>query len=739
MREKINTKWLVGHSLSKDELPAEMVEAAIPGAVQLDWAKAKGWDSYTYADNWKDYEWMEDRYWTYTTIIPDERLCKNDKLFFVSKGIDYQFRVLIDEEIIHKQEGMFTPFEIDLTKMEKGGSKLVIQVFPAPKRKDAPKGRDEADQSCKPAVSYGWDWHPRLIPLGIWNDTYFEVRKENHIRKSEVTYQLNHDLNSADVTLDLSLSKNELTTVIWSLYDRDGDKVFEKEIKVKDENLSIEYTLNKPKLWWPNGEGEAYLYTSCVRAYNEEESLLDEVVSKVGFRQVQLVMHPGAWQSPKGHPITRSNPPITLEINGRSIFCKGVNWVNPEIFPGIITKDTYLPLLNLAKEAHFNMLRSWGGGIINKDEFFELCDELGLMVWQEFPLACNNYEDTPHYLEILDQESKSIIQNLRKYACVVLWCGGNELFNAWSKMTDQSLALRLLNRNCFDLDPKTPFLMTSPIMGMAHGNYLFRYQDGQEVFQVMPKASNTAYTECGCQGPSSAEYLKTFIPEDELFPPRPGTVWETHHAFGAWVDDTWLCPKTLELYFGKAETLEELVEWGQLLQSEGYKCIYEEARRQKPVNSMILNWCYNEPWPTAANCSLINWPAEPKPAYYAVKNSCRPVLASARIPKFTFKAGELFSVELWMLNDSPEVVPAGCIEAYLLMDDETTSGTPCEPSLCSIKLTEWKYPPLAPGENMSGPNIRYILPKKNCSRITLKLKGAKELDIDSEYVLLYSE
>jgi beta-mannosidase len=415
-----------------------------------------------------------------------------------------------------------------------------------------------------------------------------------------------------------------------------------------------------------------------------------------------------------------------MEINGRSIFCKGTNWVNPEIFPGVITRETYLPLLRYAQEANFNMLRSWGGGIINKDSFFELCDELGLMVWQEFPLACNNYDSTPQYLKILDQESKSIITRLRRHACLVLWCGGNELFNAWSGMTDQSLALRLLNRNCYDLDSRTPFLMTSPLMGMAHGNYLFRYQDGREVFQVMPQSSNTAYTEFGCPGPSPAQYIKSFIPNNELFPPLPGTTWETHHAFKAWAGDTWLQQEVINFYFGKANDLEQLVEWGQLLQSEGYKCIYEEARRQKPTCSMALNWCYNEPWPTAANNSLINWPAQPKPAYYAVKNSCRPVLASARIPKFTFEADELFSVELWILNDSPEIVSAGRVEALLLMDNET------------IKLLDWNYPDLEPRVNLPGPEIRFLLPVKECRQMILLLNTPDKPEMSSDYILLYN-
>jgi beta-mannosidase len=115
------------------------------------------------------------------------------------------------------------------------------------------------------------------------------------------------------------------------------------------------------------------------------------------------------------------------------------------------------------KEANMNILRCWGGAIIDKEPFFELCDEMGIMVWQEFPLACNNYLGTKGYLAVLEQEATAIIKRLRKHPCLTLWCGGNELFNSWSRMTDQSLPLRLLNKLCYEEDQNTPFINTSPL------------------------------------------------------------------------------------------------------------------------------------------------------------------------------------------------------------------------------------------------------------------------------------
>jgi len=731
MEAKKALEWIVGWSEHAEQTPNRWVPAVVPGAVQLDWAKAEGWQDHSYADNWKQYEWMEDKTWTYRTNLHTPDTAPNERLYLVSKGIDYSFTIRINGKELFRQEGMFTPVELDLTDViDKEENVLEIVIDPVPKRADAPKSRDQADHSCKPAVSYGWDWHPRLIPLGIWDDTYLCVRPAVRLDSAEVFYELNDALTEAAMELKVQLSKPAAGELIWKLISPGGETVFEQSAAVTDSTLFYELhqQVSQPKLWWPHDHGDQPLYRSEVifKDANDPNASVQEASSRIGFRRVKLVMHDGAWHEPSQFPKGRSNPPITMEVNGRQLFCKGTNWVNPDIFPGRITAEDYRVLLQLAKEANMNMLRVWGGGIVNKDSFFEYCDEMGLMVWQEFPLACNQYPDKPAYLKVLDQEARSIIKRLRKHASVVLWCGGNELFNAWSKMTDQSLPLRLLNAICYELDQKTPFLMTSPIEGMGHGHYMFQYRNGEDVLQSMPKASNTAYTEFGVPSPSSVEQLKTFIPEDELYPPRPGTAWEDHHAFNALSDNMWLMADQIEHFLGPWESLEQLVEFGQLLQSEGYKCIYEESRRQKPKCSMALNWCYNEPWPTAANNSIVMYPAKPKPAYYAVQASCRPVLASARIPRYIWKEGEWFEPELWMLNDSSQTVAAGRVEAWLTVGSGDRQF-----------LMAWDYSSLAPNKNGRGPTARVQLPREITGTMKLELIVTERPEWSSEYILSY--
>jgi len=714
-------KWELGYAKTASETPSKWIPAIVPGAVQLDIAKAEKYEPYYYAEHWKDYSWMEDQFYTYRTSFPKPELNSGERLVFVSKGIDYQFQIFLNGKEILSQEGMFTPVSLDLTDQLKPENEFKILVFPAPKVYPTPVDRSQASHSVKPAVSYGWDWHPRLIPLGIWDETYLEKRPSSFIEDFHVNYTLNQDLSKAEIRLELSGQNLNGLPFIWTLKDETGKEVLKSEGKT-------ELNFPDPQLWWTHDHGKPYLYTSTIQLLDISGKVNQTEESKIGFRRIKLVMNEGAWNEPEGFPKTRSASPAQLEINGRKIFCKGTNWVNPEIFPGIITRERYDELLNLAKEANFNMLRVWGGGIVNKESFFELCDEKGILVWQEFPLACNNYPDDAHYLSILKQESASIIKRVKKHPSLAFWCGGNELFNAWSGMTDQSLALRLLNSQCLELDPNSAFIPTSPMMGMAHGNYVFRDLDPsnkEEVFSNMARAHYTAYTEFGMPAPASVEVLKTIIPKEELWPPKPGTSWESHHAYKAWVGNTWLCQDIIEDYFGVSNSLEELVANGQLMQGEGYKCIYEEARRQKPYCSMATNWCYNEPWPTAANNSLISYPAKPKPGYYAVKNACRPVLASAKFSKFKWTEGETFFADLWMLSDLPKDIPAGNVKIKLV------AGT------SELALLSWDYNPMKANINQAGPTARCKLPAWSTDRFKVVLEVEGHPEYNSEYTFAY--
>ena len=712
-------EWELANTKTAQEIPSKWIKATVPGAVQLDIAKAEKYPVLYYAENWKDYRWMEDQFYNYRTSFSRPVLKANERYVFISKGIDYQFTIFLNGQELMSQEGMFTPVNLDLTDYLKENNELKVMVYPAPKRFAQPVDRSQASSSVKPAVSYGWDWHPRLIPLGIWDETYFEIQPSSFIEDFHVNYTLNDEFTKANIRLQMEGRNLKDLPFVWTLRDESGKEVLKSEGQTS-------LTFNNPGLWWTHDHGAQTLYTSTIELMDVSKNVIQTIKSKVGFRRIKLVTNEGAWSEPVGFPMSRSVPPVQLELNGRKIFCKGTNWVNPEIFPGIITRERYNGLLSLAKEANFNILRVWGGGILNKESFFDLCDEKGILVWQEFPLACNNYPDDEHYLKILKQESASIINRVKKHPSLAFWCGGNELFNAWGGMSEQSLALRLLNSQCLALDHKSPFISTSPLMGMAHGNYVFRdMKTKEEVFSNMARAHYTVYTEFGMPSPSSVEILKSIIPPNELWPPKPGTSWESHHAYNAWIGNTWLCQDIIEDYFGVSNSLEELVSNGQLMQGEGYKCIYEEARRQKPYCSMAANWCYNEPWPTAANNSLINYPAIPKPGFYAVKNACRPILASAKLSKFKWSEGETFAAEIWILNDHHQGVEAGKVTIKLVAGSS------------EMIVLNWDYLDMKANTNQTGPTVRCKLPAWATDRFKVILEVEGHPEYNSEYTLAY--
>lgn len=674
----------------------------VPGNIQYDWAVKEGFaDSIMYSTTAKRFQAVEDCYWEYRTVLRFEKKA-DERLFFVAEGIDYIFDILLDGKTIYTHEGMFTKTELDLTETASDGSVLQVIIHPHPKLEGAPADRNQASQSCKPPSVYEWDWNPRLLISGIWKPCYLETRGKAWISSCEPFYTLDKERKNAQVRFAADCP----VPVTYTLTDREGNVVYQ--------GMNPEFTVENVNLWWCNGQGDPYLYTWTA------ETKDCKVCGKIGFRTVKLVMNRGgADHEPSGFPKSRYPAPITIELNGRRIFGKGSNWVNPDLFFGRITEQQYRDQLVAARDANMNILRLWGGSGIKKPEFYALCDELGIMLWQEFMLACNNYVGTPAYLKVLEQEASYVIRDLRRHPCIVLWCGGNELFNDWSCMTDQSHALRLLNKLCYELDFERPFIMTSPLVGMKHGCYVF--DDGnQQVYEMFQKAKGTSYSEFGVPSVADVENLKKIIPPEEMFPVEKTESWLYHHAFKAWGEERWICLDVVRKYFGEPTCIEDIVAATQWMQCEGYKAIFEEARRQWPYCSMAINWCYNEPWITAANNSLLTYPCQKKPAYYAVADSLRPTLASARIPKFDWRAGETFSAELWLLNDAPETV-SDTVTAELVIGDKT------------YPLSVWETGDVAANSNTKGTNVSFVIPENSEDALTLRLTSAK--GNSSEYKL----
>ena len=678
--------------------------ARVPGNIQYDYAVSHGFSDVYYADGCRQFEELERDTWEYRSLLHFSQ-SEGERVYFVSHGIDYRYDILLNNDLLYSYEGVFAPAELDLTDHLAETNELCVRIYPHPIREGAKDGRSEADHSAKPPVCYGWDWNPRLLISGMWQDAYIETRDSSYIGECELLYSMNEDRTEALVTVTYDCALPCRIT----LSDREGNTVYsgtEKSFAVKN-----------PNLWWCNGQGEPSLYTWKI----ENDACFRE--GKIGFRTVRLVRNEGA-EDPRSFPKSRYAPPFTLELNGRRIFMKGTNFVNPDIFWGNVTDARYEALVRLAANANMNIFRMWGGAGPAKKHFYELCDEYGMLVWQEFMLGCNDYPDEEHYLTVLEREATAIIRSLRSHACLAFWCGGNELFNGWSGMTDQSHPLRLLNSLCYQLDRTHPFLATSPLTEIGHGGYMF-YDGGEEmggdVFEVFSRSDCIGYTEFGIPSIASHEIIDRIIPKQEQFPVTPTDAWVLHHGLLAWKPQSHVCPEVLSHYWGEHSSLDEMIEHTNWLQSVGYKASFEEMRRQWPHCSAALHWCYNEPWYTAANCSILSYPETPKPAYSAVTEALRPSLFSARIPHFDWDAGDRFTAEIWLLNDSPTPV-TGDVRVTLCVGD------------VRLPLLDWKNASAPANRNLEGAQVCCTLPDASANEMTLLLESSLGT---SSYRLLY--
>lgn len=703
-----NQKW-EARGISPKTGATEWFRAAVPGNVQrdyLDYIKMTP-EELMFSDNYRVFGDTEDYTWEYR-CHPEFTKQDGDSVFLVFEGIDYYYEILIDGKTIRNGEGMFSAVSIDITDIITERSEIVVRILPHPMAPtNEPGTRCEAAESCKPPFCYSWDWNPRLLISGLWMPAYIETRGKNYIESCEPFYSLDivdDKFGCANVKFETKCSGE----VTYTVRDSIGNIVYR--------GTEPEFRLEHVRLWWCNGQGEPYLYS-----YTAESS--DDIKSgTIGFRTIRLVKNTGTMNEPYDFPKGRYAAPITIELNGVRIFAKGSNYVNSELFVGNTADEMLTDTVKAAHDANMNIFRVWGGSGITKPSFYDACDRLGIMVWQEFMLSCNNYPDKPEYLDVLRREASSVIRTLRRHPSLVLWCGGNELFNGWSGMDDQSKPLRLLNKLCYELDENRPFLYTSPLAGMAHGGYLFRYDDGRDVFEVFPKAHNTAYSEFGVPSIASMENLRKIIPVDEIDMIAPTKSWREHHAFGAWGESRWACLDVQKYYFGECSDTETISERSRWMQAVGYKAIFEEARRQWPYCSAAINWCFNEPWICAANNSLLEYPLIKKPAYFAIENSLRPIVASARIPKFDWRDGEMFEAELWYLNDSGEAA-SDTITAQIEYGGKT------------YDMISWKTGTVPGRTNLAGPTIRMKLPPSDDEFIVLRLIASD--NSSNEYRLLH--
>jgi beta-mannosidase len=339
--------------------------------------------------------------------------------------------------------------------------------------------------------------------------------------------------------------------------------------------------VERPELWWPNGMGEQRLY----RAGEFE----------VGFRTLELA------------------DDYTLLVNGRAASIRGWNWVPLDVLYGVPRPEKLAHLLGLAQRAGVNLLRVWGGGVIESDEFYGLCDRLGLVVWQEFIQSSSGFEskpsDDPDFVATLAADAREIVPSRAHHPSLAIWCGGNEL-----DADDSTPAIAALRDVVLELDPARSWLPTSPIGERdVHGPW--EHQGLRKQYEHYDTRTSLLHSEFGVEGMTNRRALEELVAEEHRWPAdRTNPVYE---HLGAWWNNA---PFVQEAFGGRLEDLDTLRRASQWLQYEGLRYAVEATIRR---GAGVIPWQFNESFPNAWCTSAVDWFGEPKPAYYGVARAYR--------------------------------------------------------------------------------------------------------------------
>lgn len=397
--------------------------------------------------------------------------------------------------------------------------------------------------------------------------------------------------------------------------------------------------------------------------------MLAVVRTTFGIRDLKMLANPVAPENVEyvdyatGEPVTHrlSQPEpeqrYLIQINSRRIFARGSNWVPCDLLFGRPREPFYEHLIRLAAEANFNLFRIWGGGLIDKPIFYELCDRYGIMLFQEFPNAGTRLDETDAALAITNREAREILPLLMNHPCIVRYGGGNE----WYIDAESSRQMAQLRAICNEVDPTRPYHDPDPeTKAQRHGLYWYERPQLYELYNAgRPLLSGPVnpleWNEFGCAGASSVETLKSIMPSENLWPVRnTDPYWNWHKAFNAYLADNWLGAEQYLRLFGDLPDLGTTVRCSQFAQAEGLRYACQSMRRHQWHRSACASWVYNEPWPNAAGDCMVEYPGCLKMAYYHVKHSYAPLDISAVYSSLPCKVGKPLGAEIWTVNDGTE-------------------------------------------------------------------------------------
>lgn len=651
--EEINENWHF-----KSESDTAWISASIPGCIHTDLLHHKIIEDPYYRLNEQSQQWIGEKDWIYRTEFKVSDVIRNkDHINLIFKGLDTYADVYLNDSLILSANNMFRSWEIpvkDLLREELNTLKIYFHnVFKInmPKYENAPyelqamPNNDQADiklnmYSRKAGFHYGWDWGPRLITAGIWRPVYiegwndFKILNVHYIQK-----EVSNEQAQIIANLLIQSNKSEQTKIEIK---HEQNTLASKKINLAagQNNVSLEFTIDNPKLWWTNGLGEQPLY-EMVAAISDNQGNYSELSEKIGIRSIEIVRDEDKF-----------GKSMYVKLNGHPVFMKGANYIPQDNFQNRVTRENYEYIIKSAVDANMNMLRVWGGGIYENDVFYDLCDEYGILVWQDIMFACAMY---PADKEFLNNVSKEVTQNvtrLRNHPSIALFCGNNENEVAWykwgwkkkydeatQKQYEQDLHTlfhEVIPKAIKKADPNVYYHPTSPVtnynnigknMGDSH---YWGVWHGKRPFKSFYKNVSRFVSEYGFQSYPEFSSIKKFtIPEDWFL---ESDVMHAHQrSMGDERRDKDRGNRLINIYlernFNTPKDFEKYIYVVQATQAKGLKIAIEAHRQNRAKNYCMgtLYWQLNDCWPVAS-WSSIDYYGKWKASHYIAKKSYEPVI-----------------------------------------------------------------------------------------------------------------
>jgi beta-mannosidase len=534
----------------------------------------------------------------------------------------------------------------------------------------------------KPQCHFGWDWNIAIAPLGLYGTIALKKLEESRIES--VAARQTHTADGVDVSVTVTLfAKFPGTTPIFFSFGEDRVRL-DMGLRPGENTVSHVFHIDAPKLWWPSGSGEQALYELAVEIPSET------VIRQIGLRQVELL-------TDKDEAGSR----FAFRINGREIFCRGANWIPADALYSLTSYEKTRDLLQSSVDANMNMIRVWGGGFYEADWFYDLCDQMGLMVWQDFQFSCNLYPSTPDFLENVAAEVDYQVRRLITHPSIVLWCGDNELVGAltWFKQSIENrdrylVSYDRLNRTIeqalLKAAPDALWWPSSPATGyMDYGDAWHADGSGDmhywsvwhenKPFEDYRKVRPRFCSEFGFQSYTSLPVIRTYAREGDMNVASP--VIELHQKN---VGGNERIAATMFRYFRFPEGFASFVYLSQIQQALAIRTAVDYWRSLKPHCMGTLYWQLNDTWPVASWSSL-DYGGGWKALHYVARRFFQPVNVAA-IP-----SEDGSEIRLSLVNDTMDDVTVSLSLSLLSLNGERTElkrlDAVCTPDAAVIATT----------------------------------------------------